>query len=101
MFPLIQKLFGKCLKNCTNMEIYLIIIKGFDMGISYAKMRNVISEARIRHQDIHDNAHVSNDVLAKLEKDEYMNLESFERIAKYLSKATKKRLQFSDLIDFK
>lgn len=71
------------------------------MAISYNRARTIIAEERLRHQDIRKDTGLSNDVLAKLEKDEYMNMESLERLAKYLSVKRKKRLQPSDLYEFK
>jgi DNA-binding Xre family transcriptional regulator len=64
-------------------------------------MRDLIEVLDILHKDIQIDTGLSRDTLAKLEKDEYISMESLERLAKYLSKLTGKRLQPSDLFEFK
>jgi len=69
--------------------------------ISYKKVRDLIEDSDIQHKDIQIEAGLSRDTLAKLEKDEYISMDSLERLARYLSERTNKRLQPSDLFEFK
>jgi DNA-binding Xre family transcriptional regulator len=68
--------------------------------ISYRKVRDLIEDSDIQHKDIQIATGLSRDTLAKLEKDEPVSMESLERLASYLSKVTKRKLQPSDLFEF-
>lgn len=65
------------------------------MAISYSKLRELLIKKRIQKKMLHQEAKISNDVIAKIDKDEYMNLESLERIARYLG------VSIGDLVDLK
>lgn len=69
--------------------------------ISYRKVRDLIEDSDIQHKDIQVATGLSRDTLAKLGNDEYISMESLERLAKYLSKVTGKKLQPNDLFEFK
>jgi len=60
-----------------------------------------MDELDLLHKNISIDTGLSADTLAKLEKNEYMSMESLERLARYLSKLTGKKLQPSDLFQFK
>jgi hypothetical protein len=71
------------------------------MAISWSKTRDIISDYHLQHQIISKETGLSNEVLAKLDKNEPMNIKSLDILRKYLCKATGKNLQPSDLFEFK
>jgi DNA-binding Xre family transcriptional regulator len=69
--------------------------------ISYRKVCDLIEDLDIQHKEIQIATGLSRDTLAKLEKDEPISMDSLERLATYLSKMVGKKLQPSDLFEFK
>ena len=65
------------------------------MGISYRKLRELMIELKMQKKTLHMDAGISNDVIAKIDKDEYMALESLERIARFLN------VDIGDLVEVK
>lgn len=65
------------------------------MAISYRKLREILVDRQIQKRILHIEANLSNDVIAKIDKDEYMSLESLERIARYLG------VDIGDLVELK
>jgi len=55
------------------------------MGISYAKLRELLIARKISRKELKANTNLSNGVLARIDKDEYMSLEALERIARSLN----------------
>lgn len=51
------------------------------MGISYRKLRELLIETGTQRKLLKANSNISNQVLSKIDKDEYMSLECLERIA--------------------
>jgi len=70
------------------------------MAISYKKARDIIEDNDLLYKAIRIEVGFSRETCAKLQKDEHMNLYSLERLAKYLSRTTGKKLQPSDLFEF-
>ena len=52
--------------------------------ISYLKLRELLREKGIQHKELKIISKVSNDTIAKIYKDEYMSMESIEKIARAL-----------------
>jgi DNA-binding Xre family transcriptional regulator len=69
--------------------------------ISYKKLRDLIDELDLQHKDIQIETGLTRNTLAKLEKDASISMDSLEKLAKYLSKVAGKKLQPSDLFEFK
>jgi DNA-binding Xre family transcriptional regulator len=65
------------------------------MSISYRKLRELLIGRRIQRKELKANTGLSNDVLVKIDKDEYMNLESLEKIARYLE------VEIGDIVELK
>jgi DNA-binding Xre family transcriptional regulator len=68
--------------------------------ISYRKVRDLIEDNDITHKDIRVATGLGKDTLAKLGNDEYISMDSLERLARYLSAITGRKLQPSDLFEF-
>jgi DNA-binding Xre family transcriptional regulator len=77
----------------------IIFIEGDCMSISYKKLQNILDENDIQKKVLKLEAGISSDVISKIERNEYMNMRSLEKIAKYLSKILKRKITFDDLID--
>lgn len=65
------------------------------MGISYRKLRELLIERKMKRLDLHKQAGIGNVTLSKINKDEYMDMESLERIARYLE------VDIGDIVEIK
>jgi DNA-binding Xre family transcriptional regulator len=65
------------------------------VSVSYLKLREILRERDIKKKELREKAFVRNDVLTKISKDEHMNTESLERIARYLG------VNIGDIIELK
>lgn len=65
------------------------------MGISYDKLRDILFDRKIKLGELKEGTKLSNEVLAKINKDEHMNTESLERIARYLE------VNIGDIVELK
>jgi len=65
------------------------------MGISYQKLRQKRFESGKTWQQVKQEIGVSNEVIARINKDEYISLQSLELFCKYFE------CNFGDLIDYK
>ena len=63
--------------------------------ISYCKLREKVLEKNLRWQDIKIEIGVSNDVIAKINKNDYITLRSLERFAEYF------KCDIGDLVEIK
>lgn len=63
--------------------------------ISYSKLREKVIEKGLRWQDIKIEIGVSNDVIAKINKNDYITLRSLERFAEYF------KCDIGDLVEIK
>jgi DNA (cytosine-5)-methyltransferase 1 len=63
--------------------------------ISYSKLREKIIESGLRWQDVKSAIGVSNDVIAKINKNDYITLRSLERFAEYF------KCDIGDLVEIK
>lgn len=63
--------------------------------ISYLKLRELLRERGISHKELYEKAHVGNNALARIQKDGYMDMESLEKIARYLN------VEFGDIVSRK
>lgn len=68
------------------------------MGISYTGLREFMIKNRIQKKQLKAHARVSNDVISKIDKDEYMTLESLEKIAVALKEITGEKVDIGDLV---
>lgn len=55
------------------------------MGVSYRKMRELLFDKKIQMQTMAKETHLSPTTLAKINKDEYLSMETLEVICKYLN----------------
>jgi len=65
------------------------------MAISYRRLREILVERKIQKKVLHKEGKISNDVIAKIDKDEYMSLESLEKIARFLG------VDIGDIVELK
>jgi DNA-binding Xre family transcriptional regulator len=65
------------------------------VGISYKKLQDILIIRSIQMKELHYNAHISNDAIAKISKDEYISMKNLERIARYL------KVNIGDIIELK
>jgi DNA-binding Xre family transcriptional regulator len=70
------------------------------VGVSYLKLREMKRVNKIRNYMIHNATGITHDELAKINKDEYMTLQSIERILKYLSTVLNRQIKIEDILDF-
>ena len=70
------------------------------MSISYKKARDIIEDNDILYKIIRIDVGFSRETCARIQNDRHMSTHSLERLAKYLSKVTSKKLQPSDLFEF-
>lgn len=68
---------------------------GGESMISYSKLREKLIEKGLRWQDIKQEIGVSNDVIAKINKNDYITLRTLERFAEYFN------CDIGDLIELK
>jgi DNA-binding Xre family transcriptional regulator len=54
------------------------------VGVSYRKLRRILFERRILLKVLRQNLHIGADTLSKINKDNYMSLETLEKIARFL-----------------
>lgn len=65
------------------------------MAVSYRKLRELLIEQGIQRKALKSMSQLSNDTLSKIDKDEYMGLESLEKIALILNR------EIGDLVEIK
>jgi DNA-binding Xre family transcriptional regulator len=58
-------------------------IKGVIYLLSYRGLREKVIESGLRWQDVKNEIGVSNDVIAKINRNDYITLRSLERFAEY------------------
>lgn len=63
--------------------------------ITYRKLRDKVIESNLRWQDIKKDLGISNDVIAKINKNDYITLRTLERFADYFS------CDIGDLVEIK
>lgn len=63
--------------------------------ITYKKMREKLIEHNLKWKDIQEITGISNDVISKINKNEYITLRTLERIAEFL------KCDIGDLVEIK
>lgn len=54
------------------------------MPITYMKLREILAERNIKWTEIRKNCGISTDVIARINKNEYVSLQTLDKIAEYL-----------------
>ncbi len=65
------------------------------MSITYAKLREILTERNIKWIEIREKCNISPDVIARINKNEYVSLQTLDKIAEYLD------VDFGDIIQRK
>jgi putative transcriptional regulator len=60
-------------------------VSGECMAISYKKLRDLLFNRRIQHKELQAMSGLSNQVMSKINKDEYMSMDALEKIARCLN----------------
>lgn len=72
------------------------------MGVTYKNLRQILIDRKLQWLDIHREAEVANGTIAKINKDEYVKLETLEKIVLFLNKDDQyKKLNIGDLVELK
>lgn len=69
------------------------------MAISYRRLRRLLRQNDITMQAIKKQTGLSNGTLAKVAKDEYMQLDKLDIICECLEKMLNRRIDFSDVVE--
>ena len=69
------------------------------MGISYSKLRELLIKYKIKTYELKEATGLSNGVLAKIRKDEFIQLDKLECIMEYLDGVIGKKIGFEDIMD--
>lgn len=70
------------------------------MSVSYAKLRELMVKYKIQHEVMRKEADVTTSEIAKIKKDQYMTLQSLERITRYLTIVVGQRVKIDDILTF-
>jgi DNA-binding Xre family transcriptional regulator len=70
------------------------------MSVSYAKLREIMIKNKIKHEVMRLATGCTTSEIAKINKDEYMTLQSLESVTKYLSGILKQSVGVDDIISF-
>jgi DNA-binding Xre family transcriptional regulator len=70
------------------------------MSVSYAKLREIMIKYKIQHEAMRKATGCTTSEIAKINKDEYMTLQSLERITRYLTQIVKHRVKVDDILTF-
>jgi DNA-binding Xre family transcriptional regulator len=63
-------------------------------------MRILLAKYRIKYTDLHIKAGLTNAEVAKINKDEYLTLQSVERAVKYISEVSKRQIKVDNILTF-
>lgn len=66
------------------------------MAVSYIKLWKLLLDKRLKRVDLKALAGISSSTLAKLGKDEYLSMESIEKICKALNADISEIMEFTD-----
>ncbi len=69
------------------------------MGISYRGLRELLLKYKIKNYEIKADTGLSNSVLVKINKDEYMQLDKLESILVYINQRSRARYGFGDIVE--
>ena len=69
------------------------------MAIWYRKLRKLLKQYQIQMQILKKETGISHTTLAKINKDEYIQLNKLESICEYLEKITNKKIDFCDIME--
>ncbi len=69
------------------------------MGVCYRKLRELLIQYKVKNYEMKEATGLSNNVLAKIRKDEYIQLDKLECIMGYLDGVTGKKLEFEDVME--
>ena len=69
------------------------------MGVSYLKLRELIVKHRLKLNDLKKYTGLSNTLVSKINKDEYIMLDKLELICKYLEYKLNRKIDFSDILE--
>lgn len=73
---------------------YLTIERNTDMAVSYVKLWKLLIDRGLKRTDLISMAGISTNILAKLGKNDFVSLESLEKICKSLN------CNIGDIVDF-
>lgn len=65
------------------------------MGITYRKMWGLVHERGLKWQDIKQEVGLSNEVIARINRNDYISLKTLEKIARFL------HCEIGDLVELK
>ena len=77
---------------CYN-KVYKILKKGYDIMISYLPMNVTLAKHDIKRTKMAEDLGISPPTLAKFNKNEYVNLQTLEKICIYLDCRIEERLK--------
>lgn len=69
------------------------------MAISYRKLRKLLKVHKIQMQQIRMATGISHNVLAKIRKDEYMQLDNLDKICGCLEDVLNRKVDFCDVVE--
>lgn len=73
---------------------YLTVERNTDMAVSYVKLWKLLIDRGLKRTDLISMAGISTNILAKLGKNDFVSLESLEKICKSLN------CNIGDIVDF-
>ncbi len=68
--------------------------------VSYEKLRMIMTKYKIKQYTLRAKTGISISEAVKINKDEYMTLQSIERITKYLSGVLGRKVRVEDILTF-
>lgn len=74
---------------------YLTVERNTDMAVSYVKLWKLLIDRGLKRTDLISMAGISTNILAKLGKNDFVSMESLEKICKSLN------CNIGDIVDFK
>lgn len=71
-------------------------MEGKKMAVTYKKLWKLLIDKEIKKSELQKQAEISGNVLARLNKDEYVSMESLEKICKILNCGIGEIVEFVD-----
>lgn len=69
------------------------------MGVSYRRLRELLIKYKVKNYEMKKSTGLSNNVLAKIKKDEYIQLDKLECIMGYLDEIVGRKLEYEDVME--
>ena len=79
---------------CNDSFNYLTVERNTDMAVSYVKLWKLLIDRGLKRTDLISMAGISTNILAKLGKNDFVSMESLEKICKSLN------CNIGDIVDF-